>query len=236
VGVAIFSARIAPEIFIGQKLRHTSVQVGIRIETLTEMVTLCAAKFRSLPRMKKLLFLSIIILALDVTAAEPRLRPDTWAAPVLCKNLGNFHQLDQKVYRSSQPDKKGFEDAMRLGIKNVLNLRDHHSDDDESKGLGIKTYRVRMDAGDIEEDKLIRALQIIKQSDGPILIHCWHGSDRTGLICAAYRMVFQNWTKQQALDELVNGGYGYHKRIYKNIPRWIESVDVETLKQKVFAP
>ncbi|MEO5804266.1 MAG: tyrosine-protein phosphatase [Verrucomicrobiota bacterium] len=184
--------------------------------------------------MKKLFFLQLIFVATGLAASEPRLRPENWAAPLLSENLGNWHQLDQKVYRSSQPDRRGFEDAIKLGIPNVLNLRDNHSDDAEAKGLKIKTYRVEMNAGTIKERDLIKALKIIKNSNGPILIHCWHGSDRTGLLCAMYRIVFQNWTKEAAADELVNGGFGYHE-IYKNITRWIKDADVEELKKKIFA-
>lgn len=93
-----------------------------------------------------------------------------------------------------------------------------------------------MEAGDIREDDVVKALKIIKSAEGPVLVHCWHGSDRTGLVCASYRIIFQNWTKQAALDELINGGYGYHKSIYKNIARWIEHADVEALKKKIFEP
>lgn len=185
--------------------------------------------------MKNFLCLCSLLFALSLAASEPRLRPEAWAAPVLSKNLGNWHQLDSKVYRAAQPSRKGFQDAIELGIKNVLNLRDYHSDASEAKGLKIKTYRIEMDAGDIKESDVVAALKIIKDSDGPILIHCWHGSDRTGLICATYRMVFQNWTKEAATDELVNGGFGYHS-FYKNITKWIKDADVEALKKEILAP
>ena len=184
---------------------------------------------------KTFFILPLIFLATGLAATEPRLRPENWAAPVLSKNLDNWYQLDPKVYRASQPGRKGFEDAIQLGIKNVLNLRDYHSDGSETKGLKITTYRVEMNAGDIQEERLITALKIIKNSDGPVLIHCWHGSDRTGLLCAMYRIIFQNWTKAAATDELVNGGFGYHS-YYKNITKWIEDADVEALKKKIFTP
>ena len=185
--------------------------------------------------MKKLLFLPLFFLAAGLAASEPRLRPENWATPLLSENLGNWHRLDQKVYRSSQPSRKGFEDAIKLGIKSVLNLRDNHSDVSEAQGLKIKTYRVEMETDDIKEEDLITALKIIKNSDGPILIHCWHGSDRTGLLCAMYRIVFQNWSKEAATDELVNGGFGYHA-FYKNITKWIKDADVEALKKKILTP
>ncbi len=185
--------------------------------------------------MKRSLLFNLLVLTSTLFAAEPRLRPESWARPVISVPLKNWFQLDEKVYRASQPDRDGFKDAVKFGIKNVLNLRDHHSDNSEAKGLEIKLHRVEMEADDVIEKDLIAALKIIKNSDGPILIHCWHGSDRTGLLCAMYRIVFQNWTKDAAIDELINGGYGYHK-MYDNLPRWIENMNAMQFRQKVFAP
>ncbi len=161
-------------------------------------------------------------------------RPSAWATPVRSDNLQNLYQLDDKVYRSAQPDKKGFQELKNIGVKNVLNLRDYHSDND-GKGSGLNLYRVKMEAGDITTEQVTDALRIIRNAEGPILIHCWHGSDRTGLVSAMYRIVFQGWSKEDAIDELMNGGYGYHA-MYKNIPEFIRQADVERVKQSVFAP
>ena len=160
-------------------------------------------------------------------------RPAVWATPVASKHLKNFYKLDDKVYRSAQPSEKGFGELEQLGIRSVLSFRDYHSD--KAEGTDLRLFRVKMEAGDITDEKVIEALRIIKQADGPILIHCWHGSDRTGLISAMYRIVFQGWTKDAAIDELMNGGYGYHS-LYKNIPEYLRKVDVEKVKKEVLAP
>ena len=49
-----------------------------------------------------------------------------------------------------------------------------------------------MNAGKVSQEQLIDALRIIKNRKGPVLLHCWHGSDRTGATVAAYRIVFNN--------------------------------------------
>lgn len=158
-------------------------------------------------------------------------RPQNWATTVPAKHLKNFYQLDSKVFRAAQPDKKGFQELQTLGITNILSFRDYHSDDDGKK-YGLALYRVRMEAGDITTEQVVAALRIIKESEGPILIHCWHGSDRTGLISAMYRIVFQGWTKDAAIDELMHGGYGYHT-LYKNIPEFIRQADIEKIKHSL---
>ena len=84
----------------------------------------------------------------------------------------------------------------------------------------------------ISEDQLINALRIIKNRKGPIVFHCHHGSDRTGAVCAMYRIVFQGVSKQKAIQEMTEGGFGFH-RIYKNIIRTIEKADIERIKREV---
>jgi protein tyrosine phosphatase (PTP) superfamily phosphohydrolase (DUF442 family) len=169
--------------------------------------------------------------AASATALE---RPGTWATPMHAEHLTNFYKIDDKVYRSAQPDKKGFKELASLGIRNVLSFRDYHSDED-GKDLGFNLYRVKMEAGDITTDKVVEALRIIRNSEGPILIHCWHGSDRTGLVSAMYRIVFQGWSKEDANDELMHGGYGYHS-MYRNIPEFIKQADIEAIKKQVQTP
>jgi protein tyrosine phosphatase (PTP) superfamily phosphohydrolase (DUF442 family) len=167
----------------------------------------------------------------SATAAQ---RPEKWAIPVSSEHLKNFYRIDDKLYRSAQPDKKGFQELKTFGVRNVLSFRDYHSDDD-GKDFGLNLYRVKMEAGDVTMEKVVEALRIIRNSEGPVLIHCWHGSDRTGLISAMYRIVFQGWSKDEAIDELMRGGYGYHS-LYKNIPEFIRQADIDEIRKQVLAP
>ena len=41
----------------------------------------------------------------------------------------------------------------------------------------------------------------------PVLVHCTAGIHRTGAYCAIYRMEFDHWTNDRAIDELVAHGY-----------------------------
>jgi len=50
-------------------------------------------------------------------------------------------------------------------------------------------------------------------------------------MCAAYRIVVQNWTKPQAIEEMTDGGFGYHA-IWKNLVSIIENMDVEKIRTK----
>ena len=93
-----------------------------------------------------------------------------------------------------------------------------------------------MNSGSITYAQVIEALRIIHKAPKPIAIHCWHGSDRTGCVAAAYLVVFQGWSKADAIDELRHGGYGFHASFYGNIPRLINVLDAEEVKKAVIAP
>lgn len=183
---------------------------------------------------KSLNLIFAFLLAVSLGAyAEPRPRPVVWAQPMLNSELDNFYKVDEGVYRSRQPDDDEIGEITGLGIKEVLNLRELHSDKGELGGNGLKLYRVKMNAGNITHYQLINALKIIKERRGAILIHCWHGSDRTGATIAAYRIIFEDWSKSEAIDELINGGYGYHENVYPNIVDVINGIDVRQYQKEL---
>jgi len=80
--------------------------------------------------------------------------------------------------------------------------------------------------------KIIESLKIIKNAPKPILIHCKHGSDRTGVIVAMYRIIFENYSKKEAIKELKTKKYGFH-RIFINIPIYIKIVNSNKIREKV---
>ncbi|MDA8100680.1 MAG: tyrosine-protein phosphatase [Nitrospiraceae bacterium] len=186
-------------------------------------------------KLGSLALLFVMFWVFPSVAAEKKERPEKWARPVKAEFLRNCFQLDNKVYRAAQPAKKGFLELRQLGVTDVLNLRDFHSDDEDANGAGLNLHRVKMEAGDIETASVVKALRVIRNAEGPVVIHCWHGADRTGMVAAFYRILFQSWSKEDAIDELVNGGYGYHA-IYKNIPEFIRSADIEELRRQISTP
>ena len=173
-----------------------------------------------------LIFVLIMTQTLAQAAVEnpPRVRPTSWAQPVIGTTLENFYHVSSEVYRSGQPSAKELKMLCEhLGIKSVLTLRNWHDDKDEGKDLPLILYRINMEADEVDPAKVTQALKIIAEAPKPILIHCWHGSDRTGLMVAAYRITTQGWDPAQATDELMNGGFGYHATMFPGIVDWLRS-------------
>ena len=185
---------------------------------------------RGLPM--RILFI-LIVLNCAVHAGEFQTsRPASWAQPVPGVSLKNMFKVNRDVYRSKQPDEKDMAMLVAMGIRSVLNLRENHSDTDEAAGTELKLYRVPIETDKVSDAEIIAALRILAECPKPVLVHCWHGSDRTGCVIAAYRIVFQGWSKADAITELEQGGYGYHARTYPNITRYIRDMDVGEIRKQ----
>jgi len=160
-------------------------------------------------------------------------RPPEWAQPLPLEGVPNLHRVSDSLYRSAQPTAQGMKNLEKLGIRKVINLRAFHSDRDELAGTRILNEELSVKTWHIEDEDVVRVLRLVKDpAGGPYLIHCLHGADRTGTMVAMYRMVVQGWRREQAIDELVNGGYGFHP-LWKNILSYLQEVDVGRIRQEV---
>lgn len=176
---------------------------------------------------------SAIILVLLATGALAAERPARWATPLTVAGAPNLHKISDVLYRSAQPSAEGMKNLEALGVKTVLSLRSFHSDGGEAKGTKLALVRVRFDTWDVDEDEVVEALRILRDpARQPVLVHCQHGADRTGMIVALHRIVFEGWTKAEAIDEMKNGGFGWHS-VWTHIPGYIEKVDVDALRRQI---
>ncbi len=160
-------------------------------------------------------------------------RDANWATPFKLEGIPNLNLVAPNLYRSAQPTAAGFKLAENtLKLRAVLDLRNFHSDVDLIKGTLIQFNAVPMTPWSINKDDVILALKVINaaKAKGPVLVHCQHGADRTGVVIAMYRILYQGWTKQQALDEMENGGFNFH-HIFSNIPKFIQNADIAAYKR-----
>ena len=179
--------------------------------------------------------------ALSLLLATPAAAQPFGAALTLA-GVPNFHRVDANLYRSGQPDISGFRNLVaRYHIGTVVSLRALARDDQLLRGadlpLRLQRFPLHPSAVAAERDKIVAVLRAVRAGmrAGPTLIHCEHGSDRTGMIVALYRILYQGWSKQAALGEMRDKAFGFHA-IWGNIPRFIETVDVAELKRQVEAP
>ncbi|KVQ95075.1 protein-tyrosine-phosphatase [Burkholderia ubonensis] len=167
-------------------------------------------------------------------STDVAVRPLQWAQSVPDARLDNLHRITPSLYRSALLSREDVPELQKLGIRKVISFRAFHSDERILAGTQITMQRIPINTWYIRDEDMVAALRALRDADrdGPVLIHCQHGADRTGLVSALYRMVYQGWTREQALDELQHGGYGFHP-IWQNITYYLKHVDVERLRRQV---
>ena len=129
-------------------------------------------------------------------------RPANWATPLQGKpGLPNFHQVSDTLYRGAQPEEEGFAELKKMGIKTVVNLRTFHSDRDECAEAGLDYIKINMQAWEGETEEIVDFLKIVTDPEKqPVFVHCQHGADWTGTVCAFYRMAIEGWSKLSRHD------------------------------------
>lgn len=167
----------------------------------------------------------------STTAYRGESRPDAWATSIERPGLDNFYKVSDALYRGEQPTAEGFAQLKRVGIKTVVNLRDIETDDRVSVDNQISTEYIPMRASNPKEEDVVKFLRIVTDdTKTPVFIHCKRGADRTGFICAAYRVAVCGWSKQHAIDEMLHGGYRFSP-LCLDLADFINGLDVEKLRK-----
>ncbi|SDA93575.1 Protein tyrosine/serine phosphatase [Pseudomonas sp. NFACC15-1] len=188
------------------------------------------------PCMLKFCSRSLLCLALLTGLAEapaqaadsPGTRPAEWAQPV--EKDYNLYQMSPTLYRSSLPDGGAVPLLTKLRIGTVITFLPE-SDKRWLSTPGIDQVQLPYRTNHVDDSDILRALRAVQAAEakGPVLMHCKHGSDRTGLVAAMYRVVVQGWSKEDALNEMTEGGFG-DSHHFKDGVRYMMQADIDKLR------
>ena len=133
----------------------------------------------------------------------------------------NLYKVDSLLYRSEQLVSEDKAVIQNIPIKSIINLRYFTRSGDKKVFKttdGVRLINHPLLTWRIKAPEIAATLKLIKerQKEGAVLIHCYHGADRTGIMVAMYRIIYHNWTIEQAKKEMINGPYGYHS-VWKNL-------------------
>lgn len=184
-----------------------------------------------LPRIFPAMCLSLVALFnhVPVFADDTALpRPPEWAQPVEVQY--NLFQMSPTLYRSALPDSGAVSLLEKLKIGTVISFLPE-ADSSWLSIPGIAQVQLPYRTNHVDDADIIKALRTIQTAEakGPVLMHCKHGSDRTGLIAAMYRVVVQGWSKEDALNEMTHGGFGDSTH-FKDGIRYMMQADVDKLR------
>ena len=155
-------------------------------------------------------------------------RPAQWAQPIATQY--NLYQMSPALYRSALPDSAAQPLLDKLHIATVINFLP----DADSSWLntpGVAQVQLPYRTNHVDDADVLAALRAIQtaQAQGPVLMHCKHGSDRTGLMAAMYRVVVQDWSKEDALKEMTQGGFGENSH-HKDGESYMMKADIPQLR------
>jgi protein tyrosine/serine phosphatase len=201
------------------RLRYLAVSLPVLVVLLGAcLVQECGLELGALPANKE---------------RQPQARQTTgrkWAERLDLPGAPNLHKVSGDLYRGAQPSAEGMKQLEKLGIKTVVNLRFLLSDRGELKGTGLAYEHINMTTFHPETEDVVRFLKIVADKKRtPLFVHCHRGADRTGTMCAVYRVAVQGWSKDEAIEEMTQGGFGHHP-IWKNLPGFIRKLDIDQIK------
>jgi len=160
-------------------------------------------------------------------------RDPKWAKPIEKPGLPNLHKVSDQLYRGAQPTAEGMKQLKAMGVRTVVNLRKFHSDRDEIGGTGLAYEHIYFNPLHPEDEDVIRFIQIVTDKNRlPAFVHCQHGADRTGTMCALYRIVVQGWSRDEAIREMTDGGFGHHEAVFGNLRDYIRELDIDAIKKR----
>ena len=172
----------------------------------------------------------LLIGLLLAACSSPVLRPDALKADA------NLHRVDERLYRSEQPVANDLAALRALNIKSIVNLRyfNRRANHRLFAGHGIRLLNRPLLTWSVTPQDIAAVLHTIEveQATGPVLVHCYHGADRTGTVVAMYRIIYQGWSIAAAQREMMHGGFGYH-RLWKNLESLFTAEQVAAVRAEL---
>lgn len=146
----------------------------------------------------------------------------------------HLYRVDEHIYRGRQPDKEGFQELARMGVKTVLDLRGGriHKPHERKvvEAAGMQYISIRLSGiFPPRYDQVASVLAVLDDpARWPVFMHCWRGYDRVGLVIACYRMAHDHWTNAEAFQEAQQQGLNRFELLLR---RYIEKFDPARLRQ-----
>lgn len=154
---------------------------------------------------------------------SPQVRYPIAARVGALRGVENVGLVAAGLYRGSAPSGEGLDALKALGIKTVVNLRHYHGSQEERRcrERGLAYERIVLESSDVPSDADVQRFLTVASDPArrPLYFHCWRGKDRTGAMCAAYRMAIEGWPLDAALAEME--AYGFY-RGWKDLLGFVE--------------
>jgi tyrosine-protein phosphatase SIW14 len=146
-------------------------------------------------------------------AQAPAAAPSGQAEKIQVGGISNAGKVHPFLYRGSQPNAQGVEELKKLGVDTIVDLRGEKpstmkAERQHAEALGMHLINIEGNGWSPPRDEqMVQFLSLFQETpQHKVFVHCWFGQDRTGVFVAAYRIAYDGWTPEQALQEM----YSFH--------------------------
>ncbi|HEX9187996.1 MAG TPA: tyrosine-protein phosphatase [Vicinamibacteria bacterium] len=144
--------------------------------------------------------------------------------------------MSSALYRGAQPTREGLAELRRLGVKTVVSLRAFHGEREAVAAAGLGYERISFKVWHPEDEDLRRFLAIVTDAERqPVFVHCQRGADRTGTAVAVYRIGVEGWSREEAIEEMTRGGFGFNSS-FGHLVTYVGSLDADSLLKAARQP
>ncbi len=129
------------------------------------------------------------------------------------KNIYRFGKVNEFLYRGGLPTDADLQALKQNNFKSVISFRGLGDPTEAAQvaqekatvtGLKMKFFNIQVPFDKPVPDKIIKQFfdTVNNPKNQPLFVHCKGGRDRTGTLVALYRIKFNRYTPQQAIEEM----------------------------------
>lgn len=148
-------------------------------------------------------------------ASKPAVKKASSRVPTEEESILNFHKVHPYLYRSGEPPLESLARLKELGIVTIIDLRSFgpaaQKEKAQAEKLGMRYISMPMDYHAptdeqvktlLDEIDLAKKTMIKNEGRKPVLVHCQHGSDRTGAMVGIWRVRRDGWNYEDTYKEM----------------------------------
>jgi protein tyrosine phosphatase (PTP) superfamily phosphohydrolase (DUF442 family) len=144
----------------------------------------------------------------------------------------DVYRICDGVYRGGRLTPELATQLKCMGVKTVISLRIVSGDERVARCAGLNYCHIPFKAWRPCDEQVVQFLKIATDKDcQPVYFYCNRGVERTGMMCAVYRMAVCGWSREEAICEMTQGEFDYHS-IWKKVLQYAQAVDIDCIKRQ----
>jgi tyrosine-protein phosphatase SIW14 len=173
-------------------------------------------------------------------STAPSITRTAYGERLKLRGLPNGGRINASLYRGAQPHAEGMEQLRSLGITTIVDLRGEDRgksawERQRAEALGIHFLSIPVSGWAAPSDaQVAQFLSLFRNNPKEkVFVHCRLGEDRTGVFVAAYRMAFDGWPAQQAINEMYY--FGFNGLWHASMKSFIKAFPSQLKTESIFA-